>query len=138
MFLRYEKGDVREVDTTCDSKFMEKIMPQVGRAIRNAYNWVPFSVLIFLYLDNTGGHGTKEIVEEYVSHLRDVWNVVCIHQRPRSPATNILDLGIWMAIQNIVERLHIKKRMELKALCNTVEEAWRKLEQVKLHNIYTC
>ena len=50
LMVRYKKGDVREVDTTCDSQFIQKIMPQVGRAIRNAYNWVPFSVTIYCIL----------------------------------------------------------------------------------------
>ena len=47
LMVRYEKGDEREVDTTCDSNYMEKIMPLVGGAIRNAHHWVPFSTPIF-------------------------------------------------------------------------------------------
>ena len=55
-----------------------------------------------MYLDNAGGHGTKEVVSAYVKALKDDYNVECVHQQPRSPATNMLDLGIWMAFQNVV------------------------------------
>ena len=91
----------------------------------------------FLYLDKAGGHGSKEVIDKYVDDLREIWNVICVHQRPHSPATNMLDLGVWMALQNVVEKLHYKKRMEMTALCNTVEEAWGKLETVKLQNVFT-
>ena len=47
------------------------------------------------------------------------------------------DLGIWMAFQNVVEKMHIGKRMELNALCKTVKDAWGELEPVKLQNVYT-
>ena len=49
----------------------------------------------------------------------------------------MLDLGIWMAFQNVVEKMHIGKRMELNALCKTVEDLWGKLDPVKLQNVYT-
>ena len=49
----------------------------------------------------------------------------------------MLDLGIWMAFQNVVEKMHVGKRMELSALCSTVEDAWGELDPVKLQNVYT-
>ena len=137
LMVRYNKGDKREVDAACDSKFMLQTMPSVGKAIRDAHHWVSFDTPIFLYLDNAGGHGTKEIVDKYVADLKTKYNVICVHQRPRSPATNMLDLGVWMALQNVVEKLHFKKRMELTSLCNTVEDAWDELESVKLTNVFT-
>ena len=33
--------------------------------------------------------------------------------------------------------MHIGKRMELNALCKTVEDAWGELDPVKLQNVYT-
>ena len=90
-----------------------------------------------MYLDNAGGHGTKEVVTAYVKALLDEYNVVCVHQRPRSPCTNLLDLGVWMALQNVVEKLHFCKRMETTALCGTVVEAWKSLQPIKLLNIYS-
>ena len=49
----------------------------------------------------------------------------------------MLDLGVWMAFQNVVEKLHFGKRMNIEVLCKTVEDAWEMLESVKLQNVYT-
>ena len=87
-------------------------------------------------MDNAGGHGKKHVVEKYVATLKDDYNVIIRHQRPRSPATNMLDLGVWMALQNVVEKLHFRKRTEVEALCRTVEAAWKILEPIKLENVY--
>ena len=125
------------MDVSCDSKFMKNIMPKVGKAIRDAYHWVPRNIPIFMYLDNAGGRGTKEVVTAYDKSPLDEWNVICVHQRPRSPCTNVLDLGVWMALQNVVEKLHFRKRMETKALCSTVVDAWKSTQPIKLLNIYS-
>ena len=76
------------------------------------------------------------MVDQYVRMLEKDWNVICIHQRPRSPATNMLDLGVWMALQSVVEKLHHNQRQELNALCSTVKRAWGDLDMVKLSNVY--
>ena len=78
---------------------MEDIMPKVNKIIRDAYHWVPTDHPIFLFLDNAGGHGTQDVVDAYVKGPQDDFNVICIHQRPPSLATNMLDLGVWMAFQ---------------------------------------
>ena len=91
-------GDKRWADVSCDSTYMARVMPEVGKKIREAYHWVPDDVPIFLYLDNAGGHGTQEVVDKYVRDLKRVHNVICVHQRPCSPATIMLDLCAWMAI----------------------------------------
>ena len=80
-----QDGDKRMVDVSCDYEYIDKVMPQVGQAIRDTYHWVPREHPIFLYLDNAGGHGTQEIVDKYVKYLKDDFNVVCVHQLPRSP-----------------------------------------------------
>ena len=72
----------------------------------------------------------------YVALLKEKHNVVCVFQRPRSPATNMLDLGVWMAFQSLVEKLHLEKRQESKALCNTVDQAWEDMDAIKLRNVY--
>ena len=71
--------------------------------MRNKYHWVPRDEEIYIYLDNTGSHGIKEAVETYVNNLARDHNVICVHQRPRSPESNILDLGVWMAFQNMLK-----------------------------------
>ena len=58
-------------------------------------------------MNNAGGHGTKATIDAYVSLLEEKHNVVCVFQHPRSPATNMLDLGVWMAFQSLVEKLHL-------------------------------
>ena len=72
-------GDERMMDVSCDSEYMDDVMPEVGKAIREAYHWVSRDHPIFLYLDNAGGHGTQEIVDKYVWYLADNFNVVCVH-----------------------------------------------------------
>ena len=136
LMVRYEKGDEREINVTCNSEFMVDTMPEVGQSIRDAYHWVPSSSPIFLYMDNAGGHGRKEVVNDYVKMLREKYNVICVHQRPRSPESNMLDLGVWMAMQNVVEKLHFRQRVEVQALFRTCEKAWKKLEPIKLQNVY--
>ena len=56
----------------------------------------------YLNNDNAGGHGTKEVVNVYVKGLKGAFNIICFHQWPRSPATNMLDLGVWTALQDVV------------------------------------
>ena len=48
----------------------------------------------------------------------------------------MLDLGVWMALQSVVEKLHHGQRQHLTALCNTVTKAWGELDRVKLTNVY--
>ena len=55
-------------------------------------------------MDNAGGHGTDDAISEYTARLRDVYNITIIHQVPRSPFTNVLDLGVWCSLQARVEK----------------------------------
>ena len=84
------KGDAREVDCSCDSAFMERVMDKVGQSIRAEHDKLGVSreIPIFLFMDNAGGHGTKEAIEEYAFLLKEKHNVVCTFQCPRFPATN--------------------------------------------------
>ena len=77
-----------------------------------------------------------ETLNAYAKALKDDYNIECVHQRPRSPATNMLDLGVWMAFQHVVKKMHFKKRKEAEALCKTVNVAWKQLDPVKLGNVY--
>jgi len=133
--VRYEKGDKRVVDVNCDSEFMLSVMPEVGAAIREKMHFVDPDEPIYLVLDNAGGHGTDEAIEQYVTLLREEYNVICHHQCPRSPETNMLDLGIWMSLQNIVERLHIFQRHEKNALQRTVYTGFEDMDQIKFEKV---
>ena len=66
--VRVEKGEIVEVDCLCDSEYMLAVMDRVGKAIQLSFHWIPKEELCFLNMDNAGGHGTKEIVEEYTSY----------------------------------------------------------------------
>ena len=136
LMVRYNRGDKRVLDISCDSNFMAETMPEVGEAIRKAYHWVPSEDRIFLLLDNAGGHGTKDVVNEYVNMLEERFNIECIHQCPRSPCTNMLDLGAWMALQNVVQRMHFRKRNQHDVLARTVMLAFDELDPKKLENIH--
>ena len=136
LVVKTEKGDERQVDCSCDSDFMKEAMVKVGEATRAKFYWVARSQTIYLFMDNAGGHGTKEIVAAYVAMLKRDFNITVIFQRPRSPATNMLDLGIWMAIQSLVEKEHFGQRKEVQALWRSVERGWEGLEEEKLLNVY--
>jgi len=75
-------------------------------------------------MDNAGGHGTDDAIIEYTARLRDVYNIEISHQIPRSPFTNVLDLGVWCALQAAVEKKHFMKRCSIDALVNTVNLTW--------------
>ena len=103
---------------------MLSAMRRVGVALRTCYHWVALTTVIYLIMDNAGGHGTNECVIEYTRIFKVEFNVVIIHQVPRSPYTNVLDLGVWRSLQSIVERKHFMRRCNADSLCRTVMEAW--------------
>ena len=75
-------------------------------------------------MDNAGGHGTNDAIKKYQANLLDKYNIEIIFQVPRSPYTNVLDLGVWSALQAAVERQHYLKRCTTNALVNSVMETW--------------
>ena len=85
-----------------------------------------------MVMDNAGGHGTKETVKLYTEMLKTKYNIIIIHQVPRSPYTNLLDLGVWCSLQAAVEKEHYMKRTDVHALQNSVMSAWntRPLDKV--------
>ena len=87
-------GDEVEEDTNCDSSYMIPAMDHVGKAIRKAYHWVPIEQKCYLVMDNVGGHGTDVAIKEYRDNLEVKYNIEIIFQIPRSPYTNVLDLGV--------------------------------------------
>ena len=85
-------------------------------------------------MDNTRGYGTNTAIEEYKNNLRDNYNIEIIWQVPRSPYTNVLDLGIWILLQARVKREHYLKRCTVDALVHSVETIWRSSD---LNNVMT-
>jgi hypothetical protein len=68
--------------------------------------WIPMEMPIYLILDNAGDHGTRAAREEYTRRLRNEYNIKIKFQPACSPEVNALDLGIWMSLQSVVERMH--------------------------------
>jgi hypothetical protein len=94
-----QPGDIVDEDITCNSEFMLDIMPRIGMEIREKYHWVPRGESVYLVMDNAGGHGTDDAKLAYTEDLLK-WKIVIIWQIPMSPATNMLDLGVWMTLES--------------------------------------
>ena len=77
-------------------------------------------------MDNAGGHENSDAIISYTKTLKDEFNIKIIHQVPRSPYTNVLDLGVWMSLQAAVKRQHYLKRCNANALVNSVMRTWTK------------
>lgn len=136
--LHRKKDDEYEEDCSCDSEFMKREMLNVGMAMRGAYSWVPFEIPLYLILDNAGGHGKKDAIREYTDALKEHYNVILLWQAPRSPDSNLLDLGIWCGLQSCVEKMHRKKtKSAANALARTIEAAWHSYDSFEsFKNVY--
>ena len=75
-------------------------------------------------MDNAGGHGTDNAIIECTNVLKEKHNIEIIHQVPRSPYTNLLDLGVWCSLQAQVEKEHHMKRTDVECLVNSVHRVW--------------
>ena len=100
-------------------------MNRVGIAMRQKYFWVSMSQVLYLIMDNAGGHGTDDAITQYTTNMKETYNIEIIHQVPRSPFTNVLDLGVWASLQAIVEKKHFMRRCHVDALVNSVIETWK-------------
>jgi len=106
LFVQCQQGDEVDDDVICDSKFMLTKIRTIGEALRAAFHWIPANEKIYLVMDNTGGHGTDIAIAQYTAILANDHNVEVVWQVPRSPETNMLDLGVWMSVQAAVMRVH--------------------------------
>ena len=84
-------------------------------------------------LDNAGGHGSNEAVEKYTEDLKNKYKIEIIQQVPRSPETNVLDLGIWMSLQSAVEKEHRGQKNDANALDKTVMKVWANVAEAFLN-----
>jgi hypothetical protein len=80
LIQRLEAGTIVQEDINCDSDYMLDVMPRIGAAIRQKMNWVPENEIIILVMDNAGGHGTVEAIEQYTRHLLENYRIQIIHQ----------------------------------------------------------
>ena len=115
------KGKFVEQDITCDSKYMLMNIRDIGQAICDAHSFLPNDHPIYLLMDNAGGHGRTEVKKQYEEILLEEYNVIINWQVPNSPELNLLDLGMWMALQSYVELIHQGKVMQSNELANLVK-----------------
>ena len=100
-------------------------MPELGKKIRGVYkNIINETTLIYLIINNAGGHGTKDCIEEHIKMLKKDHNIIVKHQVPWSPETNLLDLGIWSSLQSLVEKTYLGQRSDKLSLDENVQKAW--------------
>ncbi len=79
--------------------------------------------LIYLFMDNAGGHGTNDATAQYTGILWNELKAEVVQQVPRSPETNMLDLCMLMSIQAAVTRVHYRQRCHHNALTRSVVDA---------------
>ena len=95
-------------------------MDGVGESVQKAFNWIPVSRPCFIVMDNAGGHGTDNAIIEHTNVLKEKCNIEIIHQAPRSPHIDLLDLGVWCSLQAQVEKEHHMKRTDIEASVDSV------------------
>ena len=115
---------------------MLQVMPELGASIRQSMIHVPRDQPIFLQMDNAGGHGTQEAIDEYTRLLRTQFNIIVKFQPARSPELNALDNGLWMSLQSHVEKKHRDRTTTSAAIAISVQEAWDHLPSDTISNVF--
>jgi hypothetical protein len=114
-----------KIQAVTPSSCWSAAMRRVGAALREQFHWVPQNETVYVCMDNAGGHGTNDAKLQYINLLKE-FNVEVIWQVPRSPETNMLDLGVWiMSIEcSVIMNVHYGRKCHHDALAKSVEEAW--------------
>ena len=106
LFCYLPRGTMVEREVNCNSQYMLEKMPIIGAEIRRKMPFIPQDTTINLIMDNAGGHGTQEAIDEYTVRLQREFNIRIKHQAPWSPEMNALDFRIWCRIQSAVENFN--------------------------------
>ena len=131
-----KSGKLIEKDITCDSDFMMNHIRDIGKSTRATYSFLEETHPVFLFMDNAGGHGKTEVKSEYERILKTEFNVHIVWQVPNSPETNMLDLGVWMALQSKVESIHRGKVMQSNELSKSVHQAFDEISEDVLSRVF--
>lgn len=70
---------------------MVNSMSAVGKAIRDTHQWVAPEILRSFFFATPEATALTRL-------LKDNFDIIYIHQRLRSPTTNMLDLGVWETV----------------------------------------
>ena len=76
--------------------------------------------------------------QEYTEILKEEYNIIVEWQPPNSPELNLLDLGVWMALQSVVKKEHRGKLVNKDVLADTVYKAFGSMDEAVLRNVYCC
>ena len=63
-------------------------------------------------------------METYKNNLLLQYSVIIIFQVPQLPFINVVDLGVLMILQSVVEIIHFEKQSTKKVLVNNVISTW--------------
>ena len=121
--VNVSKGQIVERDVTCNSAFMMEHIQEIGKSIHNNYSFFDKKTPNYLFMDNAGGHGKTEVKQNYKNILKQEYNILIEWQVPNSPETNMLDFGVWMVFQLVVERIHKGKVMQSDELAKSLMTA---------------
>ena len=135
LFVEYKKGDDLVEDISCDSEYMLDVLPRMAKAMRKKFDYLPPNTVLYLQMDNAGGHGTNKAKETYTDLLKDKYNIEIIWQPPRSPETNLLDLGVWMSLQSRTEKLAYELKNTREAIWEAAYNAFLLMKPEKLTNV---
>ena len=136
LLVRKPRGTMVVKDVNCNSTFMLETIREIVTAVCSKFHYLDPFVPIHLFMDNAGGHGTKAVKEEYTEILKNEFNTIVQWQPPNSPELNLLDLGVWVALQSVVEKVHRGKLVNRKLLAETVYEAFGNMDEAVLRNVY--
>ena len=100
------------------------VMNRLGSKMRQAFHWVDGTEVMYVVMDNAGGHGTNEAKKKYEEFMLEEYMIEIIWQTPRSPYTNLLDLGVWCALQAMIEKMHRGNRCDANSLANSIYRTW--------------
>ena len=126
LHVHVEPGTIIQEDVNCNSEFMMDSLHPIGKSIRKSFFFVDKQTPIYLFMDNAGGHGTNVIKVEWAKIWKNEYNVIFEFRPSNSPGTNLLDLGVWMTFQHMVERIHKERNccLEPFALYDSAVRAW--------------
>ena len=132
------KGDKGDQDISFDSNFKLGIMDELRNSTRSTYRSIGLvdKDIIYLVMDNAGGHGENEAMLEYSEYLEENYNIVVHPRFPWSHETNMIDPGAWMTMQSKVEIFHLRNVKQHDALARSTNKAWCNVEEQKLTIIW--
>ena len=117
------------------------MMDELGNSTQSTYRSIGLvdKENIYLVIDSMIGNGENEAVLEYSKYLVEKYNILVCHQVPRSPETNMIDLGVWMTVQSEVENItaaRSKNMIPFLSLSIMHGVTWKNINSPKYGNVF--